>query len=99
MVSMFCIEDEEDDEDDEFMHMDLIAVSSNAMNPPRPDLDSIGILLLLGEGNDEVLSRFLIVEFQKFFISLSVRPGSRAAICDHLHQKFKIDATHGLDAS
>jgi hypothetical protein len=30
------------------------------------------------------LSRFLMVEFQKFLISLSVRPGSRAAIWDHL---------------
>jgi hypothetical protein len=82
---MFCIDDEEDDEDDESMHMDLIVVSSNARNPLRSNLDSVGILLL-GEDSDEVLSRFLIVEFQKFFISLSVRPGSRAAICDHLHQ-------------
>lgn len=29
-------------------------------------------------------SFFLMHEFQKFFISLSVRPGSWVAICDHL---------------
>lgn len=29
---------------------------------------------------DKFLSLFLIVEFQKFLISLSVRPGKRAAI-------------------
>jgi hypothetical protein len=29
-------------------------------------------------------SFFLMKEFQKFFTSLSVRPGSCAAICDHL---------------
>jgi hypothetical protein len=52
-------------------------------------------LLLLGSGGDAqssvavagdeaeellILRRFLMVEFQKFLISLSVRPGSRAAI-------------------
>jgi hypothetical protein len=48
-------------------------------------------LLLLGSGDaqsvavgDEAaelfLSRFLMVEFQKFLISLSVRPGNREAI-------------------
>jgi hypothetical protein len=32
------------------------------------------------EAEEQFLSRFLMVEFQKFLISLSVRPGSRAAI-------------------
>lgn len=39
--------------------------------------------LVLGEGVDEddkFLRRFFTVEFQKFFISLSVLPGNRAAI-------------------
>jgi hypothetical protein len=31
------------------------------------------------------LSFFLMYEFQKFLTSLSVRPGSCAAICDHLN--------------
>ena len=49
--------------------------------------------LALGD-EDELLTRldvsdifftlFFIVEFQKFLISLSVRPGNRAAIWDHL---------------
>jgi hypothetical protein len=33
-------------------------------------------------------SFFLMHEFQKFLISLSVRPGSWVAICDHLHISF-----------
>lgn len=33
---------------------------------------------------DEFFILFFSVEFQKFLISLSVRPGKRAAICDHL---------------
>lgn len=37
------------------------------------------------DDDDKFLSRFLIVEFQKFLISLSVRPGNRAAIWDHLY--------------
>lgn len=42
--------------------------------------------LVLGDGvEDKFLSLFLMVEFQKFLISLSVLPGNRAAICDHLH--------------
>jgi hypothetical protein len=32
------------------------------------------------EAEELFLIRFLMVEFQKFLISLSVRPGSRAAI-------------------
>lgn len=42
------------------------------------------------EAEELFLSRFLMVEFQKFLISLSVRPGSCAAIADHLrcHVKF-----------
>lgn len=36
--------------------------------------------------DDKFLSLFLIVEFQKFFISLSVRPGNLAAIWDHLSE-------------
>lgn len=40
--------------------------------------------LVFGEGVaddvDKFFSLFFIVEFQKFFISLSVRPGKRAAI-------------------
>lgn len=36
------------------------------------------------DDDDKFLSRFLIVEFQKFLISLSVRPGNLAAIWDHL---------------
>ena len=48
----------------------------------------IEVSLAFDEGEGEVvvvvedifLSLFFIVEFQKFFISLSVRPGKRAAI-------------------
>lgn len=37
--------------------------------------------LVFGDGvDDKFFSLFFIVEFQKFFISLSVRPGNRAAI-------------------
>ena len=45
--------------------------------------------LALGEGvdSDDFFSLFFIVEFQKFFISLSVRPGTRAAIWDHLLER------------
>lgn len=39
------------------------------------------------EEEERFLSLFLIVEFQKFFISLSVLPGNLAAICDHLVKK------------
>lgn len=41
-----------------------------------------------------VFNLFFIVEFQKFFISLSVLPGRRAAICDHLnylHKKTQVN--------
>lgn len=33
------------------------------------------------------LSFFLMLEFHRFLISLSVLPGRRAAICDHLAEK------------
>jgi hypothetical protein len=46
-------------------------------------------LLAFGEVEDKFLSLFFMVEFQKFFISLSVLPGKRAAICDHLIKKYK----------
>jgi hypothetical protein len=36
--------------------------------------------LAFGEVEDKFLSLFFMVEFQKFFISLSVLPGKRAAI-------------------
>jgi len=38
---------------------------------------------------------FLMQEFQKFFISLSVRPGSWVAICDHLHDPTDQNAGQG----
>jgi len=39
-------------------------------------------------------SFFLRQLFQKFLISLSVRPGKCDAICDHLHPQKYIDAAH-----
>lgn len=61
------------------------------------DINPLAMTLSLGPGVDEslvlgddvddgelIFSLFFIVEFQKFLISLSVRPGKRAAICDHL---------------
>lgn len=42
----------------------------------RSELES----LLFGEVDEVFFNLFLIVEFQKFFISLSVLPGRRAAI-------------------
>lgn len=71
-------DDEEDMDDDESMNIAMMPCSCMDMSPPRTSLDSS---LVFGEGaDDELLSLFFIVEFQKFFISLSVRPGNLAAI-------------------
>lgn len=51
-------------------------------------LGSVDESLVFGvEVDEDFFSLFFIVEFQKFLISLSVRPGKRAAIWDHLHNK------------
>lgn len=73
-------------EDDESMYIAISPCSLIDMSPPMTSLGwSDDESLAFGEGtDDEFLSLFFIVEFQKFFISLSVRPGKRAAIWDHL---------------
>ena len=71
------------------------------LSPPSMEsLSSNDESLVFGEvvdEDDKFLSRFFTVEFQKFFISLSVLPGKRAAIWDHLRwkwtQKFRL-STH-----
>lgn len=73
----------------------MLQGSCIAMNPPIiPSLGSVDkdeSLALGDEEVEELLSLFFTVEFQKFFISLSVRPGKRAAIWDHLsfHAKYQ----------
>lgn len=82
---MFWNEDEDED-GDESMHMDMMSWSW--IMDVRAPMTSPGSDESLWFGDDEeveFLILFLTVEFQKFFISLSVRPGKRAAICDHLH--------------
>lgn len=68
-----------DNEGAESVHIVLISCSFKVARPPMPTLGS-GDPLWFGDGDDEFCSLFLMVEFQKFFISLSVRPGKRAAI-------------------
>lgn len=80
---MDCMDVDDDDDDDKlfpYMAMD--------MNPePMASLGSVDndeSLAFGDEVDEELFSLFFMVEFQKFFISLSVRPGKRAAIWDHL---------------
>lgn len=98
-------DDDDDDrlteveDDDESMNMPMMMLlSCMVMRSPSPiPWWSMGSIddesLVFGdivEEDDEVLSLFFIVEFQKFFISLSVRPGKHAAIWDHLYIKIKL---------
>lgn len=86
--------DEEEGEVVESMYMDIRLCLSIGMNPcwVTPILSSLegwseDESLAFGDGvedDDEFFSLFFNVEFQKFLISLSVRPGKRAAIWDHL---------------
>ena len=57
----------------------MVVVDASAAAVLPPDHQAAG-----DEAEELFLIRFLMVEFQKFLISLSVRPGSRAAIWDHL---------------
>lgn len=71
-----CVDEEDEDEDDdESMSIAWIWGSFTELPSPllrKKDDDD--------DDEEEFLSLFLTVEFQKFFISLSVRPGKRAAI-------------------
>jgi len=75
---------DDDDVDDDM----LFPYMAMDMNPdPMASLGSADNDESLSFGDvvdEEVFSLFFMVEFQKFFISLSVRPGKRAAIWDHL---------------
>lgn len=77
--------DEDEEDDDVFMNMAIMLLwSCMAMIPCITSRGSKDESLAFGDGvgddDDVFLSLFFIVEFQKFFISLSVRPGKRAAI-------------------
>lgn len=82
--------DPEPDPDDESMYIPIRVCSWNDLRLPTMTwwslIGSEDESLVFGEV-DEFLSLFFIVEFQKFFISLSVLPGKRAAIWDHLIEK------------
>ena len=87
---------EDSEEDDESMYMFIISCScmdnSFPDDPPIPMPMALMLSTVIlgskdeswqsvGEGAGELFfSLFLTVEFQKFFISLSVLPGRRAAI-------------------
>lgn len=86
--SIARVADDDDEDEDEFMNIAIRLWSCMAMIPCMTSRCSNDESLALGDGvgddDDVFLSLFFIVEFQKFFISLSVRPGKRAAIWDHL---------------
>ena len=75
-----------DDEDDSEGSMFMEKMPCSCMvdiNPPMTSLlGSEDESLVFGDALDDcrLFSLFLIVEFQKFLISLSVLPGKRAAI-------------------
>lgn len=73
-----CTDVEEDD--DESIHKAMMSWSLMEVNPPPMASWGSEESLFGEEDDDEFLSLFFMVEFQKFFISLSVRPGNRAAI-------------------
>lgn len=91
---MWTIMDEEEEDVSMLLYMGM---DMNSDDDPAAAMswsllgwsDDIKESLAFGDGDDDdddkFLSLFLIVEFQKFFISLSVRPGNLAAIWDHLH--------------
>jgi len=71
----------DDMDEEESMHMFMMSCSLKGMIPLRTSLDSDESVLLFSEAVEVlVFILFFNVEFQKFFISLSVRPGRRAAI-------------------
>lgn len=86
------MEEEEDVEEDESIirHVLLIIAwwpPSSRLARSRQPTSSFGsggdahsVVVAGDEAAELTLSRFLMVEFQKFLISLSVRPGSLAAI-------------------
>lgn len=81
---------EEDDKDESMYIIGMIhPCSCMEMSPPMTwSLGDDEWSLAFGECvDDKFFILFFIVEFQKFFISLSVRPGSRAAIWDHLQKR------------
>lgn len=70
---------------DESIYMETMPLSNVLLGMLSASMASDDESLALGDGvdddeDDRFLSLFFIVEFQKFFISLSVRPGKRAAI-------------------
>lgn len=79
--------DDDDDDNDGYMYMGVMPCSCMEMNPPPMEAAVASLLgseeesLVFGEAvEDRFFNLFFIVEFQKFSISLSVRPGKRAAI-------------------
>lgn len=88
---MFCMD--ADDDEDESLHMVMISCSlCVGIIPPITPLVGSDESLSFGEAVDAVelfFNLFFSVEFQKFFISLSVLPGRPAAICDHLKYCWK----------
>ncbi|MFS8005751.1 hypothetical protein Hanom_Chr13g01241001 [Helianthus anomalus] len=86
---MACKDDEVDDRCDESMYIAAKVLESCIdMSPPMMSLcsedDESRLVLGDDEFDDDFLSLFFTVEFQKFLISLSVRPGNLVAIWDHL---------------
>ena len=73
--------DDDEVDEEESMHMVMSSCSLMGMIPPKTSLGS-DESLLFGDGVELLLTfnLFFTVEFQKFLISLSVRPGRRAAI-------------------
>lgn len=93
LTNMACM-DADDEEDESMLYMVMVIMSWSCMGinvVPPVMLTSLGSDESLSFGDDkdvEILfffNLFFNAEFQKFFISLSVRPGRRAAICDHLN--------------
>lgn len=90
---MDCKKKDEGDRVDDESILDIVVVlqCGGMEKIPAVVLISLGSIeesLVFGvELEDEFLSLFFIVEFQKFLISLSVRPGRRAAIWDHLRNR------------
>lgn len=88
---MFTACKDVDDDDRRVASMNIAIMlleSCMDIKPPVMSLCSEDDESWLVFGDDEFdvdfFSRFFTVEFQKFLISLSVRPGNRAAIWDHL---------------
>lgn len=73
--------EDDDEEEEESMYIGMIPCSWMETSPPITSFgDDESLVFGDGVDDDKFFSLFFIVEFQKFFISLSVRPGNRAEI-------------------